>query len=57
MEDKQAEIFEAFKAAQSELEDLKADSRYDGRSLAIAITHLETARLWFVNSIKVEGDE
>lgn len=29
----------------------------DGRGLSIAITNLETAQLWFENSIKDEGVE
>ena len=46
-------IIVALEEVKRTLEDLKAEPlRYDGRSLSIAITHLETAQLWFANSRK-----
>lgn len=54
-ESKDVEIISAMESIKRTLEDLKAEPKnYDGRSLSIAITHLETAQLWFANSRKGE---
>ncbi len=46
-------MVQELEVAKLKLDKFKQDTEhYDGRALSIAITHLETAMLWFANSRK-----
>lgn len=49
-------IIAALQAAIEQMTALKGKpDSYDGRSLSVAITHAETAQLWFTNAVKESG--
>jgi hypothetical protein len=52
---KTLELLHTLITAQGQIEALRALPTFDGRALAIALTHLETAQLWLANARKEEA--
>jgi hypothetical protein len=51
-EERDVKLMWSLGEVKEELEVMKAESSYDPRALAIAITYLETTMLWLANSRK-----